>query len=134
MAVWYNRRNAHAPGPSEHADRHLAKVIPKSRALLQALDDAKDQEKLIEVEGCPVSSIREVREDGSEVLIGDISIDTVQSRSRRFRQDDNGRYVEERNDPEQKIEREEAGNAVVEWAIGGKLSFCQVASLALKLV
>lgn len=110
---------AYAPRLLEHADRHLAKVIPKSKVVLQALDDAQNQEQLIEVEGCPASTIREVREDGSELLIGDISIDTVQSRSRRFRQDENGRYVVERNDVEATKEGEEESDAVIEWAIGG---------------
>lgn len=87
------------------------------------MNDAKDQERLITVEGCPVSSIREVQEDGSEVLIGDISIDTVQSRSRRFRVDENGRYVEERNDAEDRIDSKEESGAVIEWAIGGTVFF-----------
>ena len=109
------------PKTPEHADRHLAKVIPKSKVILQALNSAQGQEQLISAEGCPVSSIREVREDGSELLIGDISIDTVQSRSRRFREDENGKFVEERNNAEQAAERKEPGDGVVEWAIGGML-------------
>lgn len=106
-------------GTPEHADRHLAKVIPKSKVILQALNSTQDQDQLISAEGCPVSSIREVREDGSELLIGDISIDTVQSRSRRYREDENGRFVEERNDAKQPAAPKEPGDGVVEWAIGG---------------
>ena len=53
------------------------------------------------------------------MLIGDISIDTVQSRSRRFREDENGKFVEERNDAEKPTEPKEPGDGIVEWAIGG---------------
>jgi len=43
---------------------------------LKELEDAKDDPTLKIVKECPVSYLREVKEDGSEVFIGSLGIDT----------------------------------------------------------
>ncbi|KAJ6486067.1 hypothetical protein C8R47DRAFT_527387 [Mycena vitilis] len=63
---------------SEHADWWLNQVKPLSNGLLKQLEAARDEKTLKIVDGCPVRSIREVKEDGTEILLGDIGIDLAE--------------------------------------------------------
>ncbi|KAF4611980.1 hypothetical protein D9613_004126 [Agrocybe pediades] len=63
------------PFPYAHKDAEdwLQIAKPKSDALLQELLDAQGSDKLKTIDGCPVPSIREVKEDGTQVYIGNIT-------------------------------------------------------------
>jgi len=41
---------------------------------LQQLEDAKDNPTLITVGDCPVRSLREVKDDGTDIYIGDLEV------------------------------------------------------------
>lgn len=57
---------------------------PKSDAILQALEDSRHEEALISAEGSPLTAIRQVRADGSDLLIGDMKIGPSDARARGF--------------------------------------------------
>ncbi|KAJ7110293.1 hypothetical protein C8R43DRAFT_936300, partial [Mycena crocata] len=58
----------------EHAEKWLNRVKLGSDALLDELDVARNDVGLKIVEGCPVRSIREIQDDGTQVYIGDVGI------------------------------------------------------------
>ena len=100
-------------GHPEHAEAYLAKVKPKSDAILKALEDSRQDEgaALITVEGNPLTAIREVQADGSDLLIGDIKIGPSDARARGFTTE----YSREGAGDDHSPSREEA-----EWNIGCK--------------
>ncbi|KAJ7146313.1 acyl-CoA N-acyltransferase [Mycena epipterygia] len=57
----------------EHANGWLKKVKERSDQLLAELEAARDEPTPKIVDGCPVGIIREVREDGTDVYLGDVS-------------------------------------------------------------
>lgn len=58
---------------TEHANGWLKKVKERSDQLLAELEAARDEPALKIVDGCPVGIIREVKEDGTDVYLGDVS-------------------------------------------------------------
>ncbi|CAK5280769.1 unnamed protein product [Mycena citricolor] len=56
----------------EHAHGWLQTTKSSADDILAQLEAAKDDTELKTVDGCPVRSIREVREDGTDVFLGDI--------------------------------------------------------------
>jgi RimJ/RimL family protein N-acetyltransferase len=65
-------------GPShpyllEHAEAWITKEKGKSDKIIQMLGQHADSEELKLVDGCPLHILREVKEDGSQVFLGDIS-------------------------------------------------------------
>lgn len=59
---------------AEHAEIWSAFVQASSKAVLNKLEAAKDDQDLIVVDGCPVRAVREVMANGEEVYLGDIGI------------------------------------------------------------
>lgn len=51
----------------------MNKRIPVVQKVLQELENAKDEENLNIVDDCIVSAIRQVNEDGTDVMLGDIT-------------------------------------------------------------
>ncbi|KAJ3500723.1 hypothetical protein NMY22_g19166 [Coprinellus aureogranulatus] len=62
------------PYLQERAEKWMNHIIPPQKAILSQLEEARDQETLLTVGGCPVNAIRKVNEDGSDVFIGAIDI------------------------------------------------------------
>ncbi|TFK56762.1 acyl-CoA N-acyltransferase [Heliocybe sulcata] len=61
------------PYTREHAQEWTKLVTARSDELLQQLQGpSHDQPKV--VDGCPVMTLREVKEDGTDIFIGDVSI------------------------------------------------------------
>ncbi|KAF8204428.1 GNAT domain-containing protein [Mycena galopus ATCC 62051] len=59
----------------EHADWWLNKIKPESDNILVELENARNDPTLKIVDGCPVRTIREVKEDGTDIFLGDITFD-----------------------------------------------------------
>lgn len=103
----------------------MSRIKPQADAILKALGDAEEQEELLVADGCPVSYIREVQSDGSDLLIGHISIHASESRSKEFRQGEGNKIIDGPSESEEvkKQEREpEQASTVVEWTIGDWLA------------
>lgn len=98
-------------------------IIPPQKAILFELDQARDQEKPITVGGCPVSAIRKVNEDGTDLFIGAIDL----SRNADFGelvQTEAGEYTIDKSKKEEneKLNQErEAGDPGIIWDFGGEL-------------
>ncbi|KAF8665293.1 hypothetical protein AX16_000314 [Volvariella volvacea WC 439] len=58
----------------EHAEAWLTHAKADSDRILSLLDQAKDSENLFYADGCPVRTIREVKEDGTEIILGDVGL------------------------------------------------------------
>lgn len=99
----------------EHADFWLNMVKKESDDILKELYDAaeKDSEPIF-VGGCPVRSLREVKEDGSDVFIGDIGV----FRARRF-----SHHRDEEKEAEllEKNKTLPVGSPEIVWEIGSML-------------
>lgn len=65
------------PYKVEHAEFWLSKAKESSDELLQELREAANQgtSELKIVGGCPVRSLREVRDDGTDIFLGDLGVD-----------------------------------------------------------
>jgi hypothetical protein len=85
--------------------------------ILKELEDAKDDPTLKIVKDCPVSFLREVKEDGTEVIIGSLGISTclhgelmgpdgVDWENKKKREDENNSL--------------KAGDPRIIWSFGGK--------------
>ncbi|TFK50136.1 hypothetical protein OE88DRAFT_1645865 [Heliocybe sulcata] len=61
------------PYTREHAEEWIKLVRARSDELLQQLQGRSDDQPKV-VDGCPVMTLREVKEDGTEVFIGDVTI------------------------------------------------------------
>ncbi|SJL06087.1 uncharacterized protein ARMOST_09423 [Armillaria ostoyae] len=62
------------PYLQEHAGSWLPHIKSLSDKILEELDSARDEASLRIVDDCPVRYIREVKEDGTDVFIGDVAI------------------------------------------------------------
>ena len=49
-------------------------VKSKADSILEELESARDKSELIITDGCPVRYLREIKEDGTELFIGEIGI------------------------------------------------------------
>ncbi|KAF7347356.1 N-acetyltransferase domain-containing protein [Mycena venus] len=58
----------------EHAEWWLNQVIPETDKLLAELEDARNDPTLKIVNGCPARVIREVKEDGTDIFLGEINL------------------------------------------------------------
>ena len=61
---------------SDHGNEFIGLKINIAEQTLKELEDAKDDPTLKFVKECPVSYLREVKEDGSDVFIGSLNIST----------------------------------------------------------
>lgn len=106
----------------EDANALLERIQVQADAIFKALEDAKDEPAALV--GCPVSFIREIQDDGSQLLIGHIDIRTSASSSRNFREIEGNRVVEK----QPQAQSRDTGHQVVsrddpiEWTIGDWLS------------
>lgn len=105
------------PYTEDNADDWLKRVKDGSDALLRQLKEAaeNDQTKTLVVGSCPVRSLREVQENGTEVYIGEIGVDRCN-------------YPELDNSPKKaKLVKEnwerEDGDPEIVWCIGGKFIY-----------
>lgn len=64
------------PYTLDHANEFIGLKRSLAHETLKELEDAKDNPTLKIVKECPVSYLREVKEDGSEVFIGSLAITT----------------------------------------------------------
>ncbi|KAJ7508528.1 GNAT domain-containing protein [Mycena galericulata] len=64
----------------EHADAWLNQAKQKSDALLAELEAAREDPEPKIVDACPVGHIQEVKEDGTEIFVGNIDITLTQRR------------------------------------------------------
>ncbi|KAF6754327.1 hypothetical protein DFP72DRAFT_1010015 [Ephemerocybe angulata] len=71
--IYEQLSGAPVPYLVEHAEAYMSRTKPQADAIFKALVDAEEQEELLVVDGCPVSYIREIQSDGSDLLIGHIS-------------------------------------------------------------
>ncbi|KAG6873828.1 hypothetical protein C0995_010440 [Termitomyces sp. Mi166 len=62
------------PYTSDHAEEWYQKTKTLSNGALEKLDAARDAPDPILLNDCPIRNIRELKEDGSDVLLGDIGI------------------------------------------------------------
>lgn len=60
---------------AEHAKTWFTFAQGYSKVVLSKLDAARDAPELITVNACPVRAIREVKENGEEIYLGDVGID-----------------------------------------------------------
>ncbi|KAK0481810.1 hypothetical protein IW261DRAFT_1583758 [Armillaria novae-zelandiae] len=107
------------PYLQEHADYWLSQVKLLSDKILEELDSARDEALLRIVDDCPVRYIREVREDGTDVFIGDVAIIRCTmmdlTTSSEISQEEKDRLLVEN------ISRP-AGDPKIVWTIGNYLS------------
>jgi len=52
----------------------ITTVKSKADSILEELESARDKPELIITDGCPVRFLREIKEDGTELFIGDVGI------------------------------------------------------------
>ncbi|KAF8641199.1 hypothetical protein AX17_000834 [Amanita inopinata Kibby_2008] len=99
----------------EHAETWLTQIKAKADAILNELDAARDDKHLRVVDGCPVRYLREIREDGTELLLGDIGIFKCNQGEimgpNGLDWDSKSKYEEENN-------RRPAGDPETVWSIG----------------
>ncbi|KAG5716468.1 hypothetical protein E4T56_gene15102 [Termitomyces sp. T112] len=65
------------PYTSEHAEEWYLKTKTLSDDVLKKLNAARDEPDAILLNDCPIRNIRELKEDGSDVFLGDIGISRV---------------------------------------------------------
>lgn len=109
--VYQNLCGPPFPYLREHADAWNARAHARSQELFEAIRRGDKY-----VDGCPLRAIREVQEDGSQVLIGDLSVDR--------RADDVSWLAEDEKDNGTKS----SGDPTIAWSIA-----CESISLYLKL-
>ncbi|KAJ7361139.1 acyl-CoA N-acyltransferase [Mycena albidolilacea] len=62
----------------EHGEWWVNQAKPQSDKLLAELEEARNDPTLKIVDACPVGSIREVKEDGTDIFLGNIDITLAQ--------------------------------------------------------
>lgn len=97
------------PYTEENANDWISRCKASSDAIFSEIMEGN-----IFVGGCPVRSIREVQEDGTEVFIGDIGID---------REDPDGPWVDAENAENM---NKRVGDPTIMWSIGGRVKFLKV--------
>ncbi|KAI0639535.1 acyl-CoA N-acyltransferase [Trametes polyzona] len=76
-ALYYWLEGPPHPYTPEHADSWLASLAEGTNAALAELERAQAEhpdEPPVKVSGCPVRTLREVREDGTDIMLGDIAL------------------------------------------------------------
>ncbi|KIL71627.1 hypothetical protein M378DRAFT_183008 [Amanita muscaria Koide BX008] len=58
----------------EHAEQWISSIKLKFDSILEELESARDDPRLRITDGCPVGYLREIKDDGTELFIGEISI------------------------------------------------------------
>lgn len=104
---------------SDHGNEFIGFKKTFAEETLKGLEDAKDDPTLKIVKECPVSCLREVKEDGSDVFIGSLAITTcvygelmgpdgVDWENKKKQEDENNSL--------------KAGDPRIVWCFGGKTS------------
>ncbi|KAE9409170.1 acyl-CoA N-acyltransferase [Gymnopus androsaceus JB14] len=99
----------------EHSQVWVTQIKQKTDELLQELQDAEGHESLKVVGNCPVRYIREVKKDGTDVLIGDIELRRCEEMElagpKGVNWDDAPRLLEINN-------QRKAGDPEIVWSVG----------------
>ncbi len=96
----------------EGAEEWLTRSTRNSNEISKELREESQEGPLKIVGGCPVTTIREVQEDGTQVLLGSIGVFRCMF---RYLEEAEAKHLTEEN------ERREVGDPGIEWEIGGKL-------------
>lgn len=95
----------------EDAEEWLTRSTRNSNEILRELREESQEGPLKIVGGCPVTTIREVQEDGTQVLLGSIGVFRGMF---RYLGDAEARQLAEEN------QAREVGDPAIEWEIGGE--------------
>ena len=102
---------------SDHGNEHIGLKRNIAEQTMKELEDAKDDQTPKIVKECPVNFLREVKEDGSDIFIGSLNINTsvygelmgpdgVDWENKKKLEDENNSL--------------KAGDARIVWCFGGK--------------
>ena len=101
----------------EHAEEWITMVKSKADSILEELESGRDKSELIITDGCPVRYLREIKEDGTELFIGEIGIYRCNHGElmgpNGLDWDSKAKYEEENN-------KLAVGDERIVWSIGGK--------------
>ncbi|KAH8100035.1 hypothetical protein BXZ70DRAFT_200555 [Cristinia sonorae] len=121
-AIYTWLSSAPRPCTQEHAEARLLRLKGRLEELMKEikeLEEAFPDGPLQWVSGCPVNALREVKEDGTQVYIGDIGM-----RRDRFMHAGEGEFGE--GDEQRRLEAENAalpnGDENILWSMGDFLS------------
>ncbi|KZT30922.1 acyl-CoA N-acyltransferase [Neolentinus lepideus HHB14362 ss-1] len=73
IRVYDNLSNVPHPYTQKHAEEWIKRVRSRSDELLERLREGSDDEPKV-VDGCPVMTLREVKGDGTDIFLGDLTI------------------------------------------------------------
>ena len=102
---------------SDHGNKSIGLKRNVAEETLKELEDAKDDPTLKIVKGCPVSCLREIKEDGSDVFIGSLNITTCLYGELMG---PNGVDWENKKKLEDENNSLKAGDPRIVWRFGGK--------------
>lgn len=105
------------PYTAAHAETWLKQQTQESDAILSALTSADRDKHSVLVEGCPVTTLREKKEDGTDIMLGDIGIHRCTFPGT---EDPEERARLTRENAERKL-----GDPDIVWCVGGEL-FCSL--------
>lgn len=101
------------PYTEKHAEDFLHTTKKQSDSILLSIPNLAERPSTFLASGCPMKSIRQSQEDGTEIYIGDITLDR-------------GGYVELGLEDSEELERFEkeneaktAGDPTINWTLGG---------------
>ena len=111
---------------SDHGNEFIGLKKKLAEEIIKELEDAKDDPTLKTVKECPVSYLREVKEDGSDVFIGSLAItrcvygevmgpNGVDWENKKKREDENNSL--------------KTGDPRIVWCFGGKLCLTGIRQL-----
>jgi len=103
--VYQNMSGPPFPYLREHADAWTGRAHAESQRLFEAIERGDKY-----IDGCPVRAIREVHEDGSDTLIGDIGV---------YREAPDVPWLEE---SEKDNDLKPVGDPTIVWLVGCKSS------------
>lgn len=103
--VYQNMSGPPFPYLHEHADAWTGRAYAESQRLFEAIERGDKY-----IDGCPVRAIREVHEDGSDTLIGDLGV---------YREAPDVPWLEE---GEKDNDLKRVGDPTIVWLVGCKFS------------
>jgi hypothetical protein len=111
----------HPPYPylPEHAEFWLTIITTASNAVLRELEQAKDTRSQRTVDECPVRFLREVKEDGTDIFLGDIAF----IRCPWMELAGTGVNWEQKDVLTEENSRLERGDPKIVWSVGGVCSW-----------
>jgi len=107
------------PYTVEHGNEFIGFIRGQVEETLKELEDEKDNSTLKTVKRCPVSFLREVKEDGTEVFIGSLAIATAMHGELMG---PDGVDWENKKKREEENDKLEAGDPRIIWRFGDYLA------------